>query len=171
MQNATVESMIAALDADRAANQAKFGALDPNALVYADGPWTVTNIISHLTIWEEEFLKGLQSHQAGQGYLTEMPAVENEEGEAALNAFNGRTVGERKQLSYEQALEQWANVRQQIKATLASLTPEQIAAPMVAPWGGDAASPVAQTGGCIWHEGHHLKETLAAVTGDSAEVG
>ncbi|XSG76492.1 DinB family protein [Herpetosiphon llansteffanensis] len=169
MQNPTVESMIAKLDADRAANQAKFGELDPNALVYADGPWTVTNIISHLTIWEEEFLKGLQAHQAGQSYLTEMPDLEGED--AGLNAFNARTVGERKQLSYEQALAQWASVRQQIKTTLASLTPEQIAAPMVAPWGGDAASPVAQTGGCLWHEGHHLKETLDAVNADSTQVG
>lgn len=168
MQNATVAEMIAALDADRAANQAKFGALEPTAVVYADGPWTVTNIICHLTIWEEEFLKGLQAHQAGQGYLTEMP---NLEGEAALNAFNGRTVAERNQLSYEQALEQWNNVRQQIKATLESFTPEQLAAPMIAPWGGEAAAPVAQTGGCIWHEGHHLKETLAAVGNDSAQVG
>lgn len=169
MQDATVAKMIDALDADRAANQAKFGELNPNALVYADGPWTVTDIISHLTIWEEEFLKGLQAHQAGQSYLTEMPDLEGED--AGLNAFNARTVGERKHLSYEQALEQWATVRQQIKDVLVSLTPEQIAAPMVAPWGGEAASPVAQTGGCIWHEGHHLKETLAAVGNDSAQVG
>ncbi len=93
-----------------------FKAIDSATIIYADGNWTLKDVIAHLTVWNEQGLNALLASLIGRSY----PVMSED-----LDAFNNRTVQERRNLSEEEVYDSWARARNNIKTTVSAMSSGQ----------------------------------------------
>ena len=112
--------------------------------------WTIKEVLAHLAGWDDATILALKAYLAG-----EAPPVPAERG---IDLYNVQTVAERANLNYDQIVEEWGMVRDQLSPLLDSLTDEKLAAKIVAPWG-----PTITVGALIEDMAGHEEEHAAVI--------
>ncbi len=89
--------------------------------------WTIKEMLAHLAGWDDATIATLRAFSAGQP--TPLLALRG------IDAYNAQTVAERADLKYEQTVQEWELVREQLKAILNDLPAERLGDKIVSPWG------------------------------------
>jgi hypothetical protein len=89
--------------------------------------WTIKEVLSHLSGWDDSTVQALQTFAAGQPPL--MTAMRG------ILYHNEQTVAERKELTLEQVTREWEWVRGQLIPIIEQMTEKDLTARLIAPWG------------------------------------
>ncbi len=123
--------------------------IDTKLMIYPG--WTIKEMIAHITAWEIVIHKALQAYMAGDPpyFLREQD----------FDIFNEQAVDFRASWSMEQVLQEWKDVREDLKKTIHKLKETDLTVEMVLPWGSERT--VAELIEIIGeHEGEHMNDTI-----------
>jgi len=123
--------------------------IDTKLMIYPG--WTIKEMIAHITAWEIVIHKALQAYMAGDPpyFLREQD----------FDIFNEQAVDFRAVWSMEQVLQEWKDVRGDLKKTIHKLKETDLPVEMVLPWGSERT--VAELIEIIGeHEGEHMDDTI-----------
>ena len=150
--------LIDELDAARATMRVLIADLVPDSEIYPG--WTLRQFLAHLTGWDDVTATTLRAHARGETPATPVSA--------GIDAYNAESVATRETLDLDHILKEWELAREELKAAIRALTPEQMAAPLLHPWG--RVSTVAKLVDImIEHEGEeHANELRALKTRQAA---
>lgn len=113
--------------------------------------WTIKEAIGHITAWEIVIHKAIQAHQAG-----DPPYFLHEQD---FDIFNEEAVAYRSTWSLEQVLQEWKEVRTDLKKTILSLKDDDLSDDLVLPWGSERT--MAELIEIIGeHEGEHMENII-----------
>jgi len=113
--------------------------------------WTIKEMIAHITAWE------IVIHKAFQAYITGDPPYFLREQD--FDIFNEEAVDFRATWSMEKVLQEWRDVRNDLKKTIQKLKETDLPVEMVLPWGSERT--VAELIEIIGeHEGEHMSDTI-----------
>jgi hypothetical protein len=124
-------------------------AIDTSLTIYPR--WTIKEMIAHITAWEIVIHKAIQAFQSGdQPYFLH---------EQDFDIFNEEAIDYRASWSMEQILQEWKDVRKDLKNTIQKLKETDLGIEMVLPWGSERT--VAELIEIIGeHEGEHLNDIV-----------
>ena len=143
--------LIQALDESRATMRSLIGDLTPESEIYPG--WTLRQFLAHLTGWDDVTTTTLRAHARNETPATPVSA--------GINAYNAESVATREALDLDHIVKEWELARDDLKAAIRALSPEQMAAPLLHPWG--HVSTVAKLVNImIHHEGVEHAEELRA---------
>jgi len=123
--------------------------IDTKLMIYPG--WTIKEMIAHITAWEIVIHKALQAYTAGDPpyFLREQD----------FDIFNEDAVDFRAAWSMEQVLQEWKDVREELKKTIQKLKETDLPVELVLPWGSERT--VAELIEIIGeHEGEHMEYTI-----------
>lgn len=144
--------LIQALDEARATMHTLIADLTPDSEIYPG--WTLRQFLAHLTGWDDVTAATLRAHGRGETPATPVSA--------GIDAYNAESVATRQALDLDHIVKEWELARDELKAAIRALTPEQMAAPLLHPWG--RVSTVAKLVNImIHHEGVEHAEELRAM--------
>ena len=144
--------LIQALDEARATMHTLIADLTPDSEIYPG--WTLRQFLAHLTGWDDVTATTLRAHARGETPATPVSA--------GIDAYNAESVATRQALDLDHIVKEWELAREELKAAIRALTPEQMAAPLLHPWG--RVSTVAKLVNImIHHEGVEHAEELRAM--------
>jgi hypothetical protein len=144
--------LIQALDEARATMHTLIADLTPDSEIYPG--WTLRQFLAHLTGWDDVTATTLRAHARGETPATPVSA--------GIDAYNAESVATRQALDLDHIVKEWELAREELKAAIHALTPEQMAAPLLHPWG--RVSTVAKLVNImIHHEGVEHAEELRAM--------
>lgn len=91
--------------------------------------WTTKEIISHISAWEIVIHKAIKAFTAGDPpyFLREQD----------FDRFNQEAVDFRADWSLEKVLQEWKEVRGELRATIQELDPDLLGEELVLPWGSE----------------------------------
>lgn len=113
--------------------------------------WTIKEMIAHITAWEIVIQKAIQAFLAG-----DPPYFLHEQD---FDIFNEEAVNFRASWSMEQTLQEWKDVRKDLKKNIQKLKETDLGVEMVLPWGSERT--VAELIEIIGeHEGEHMKDIV-----------
>lgn len=117
--------------------------------------WTIKEAIGHITAWEIVIHKAIQAFLAG-----DPPYFLHEQD---FDIFNAEAVAYRSSWSLEKVLQEWKQIRAELKKTILTLKEEDLSVDLVLPWGSERTlSELIEIIG--EHEGEHM-ENIKKVTG------
>jgi hypothetical protein len=144
--------LIEELDTARAEMRALIADLMPESEIYPG--WTLRQFLAHLTGWDDVTATTLRAHARGETPATPVSA--------GIDAYNAESVATRETLDLAHIVKEWELARDELKAAIRALSPEQMAAPLLHPWG--RVSTVAKLVNImIHHEGVEHAEELRAM--------
>jgi len=122
---------------------------DPELTIYPG--WMIKEMIAHITAWEIVIHKAIQTYLAGDPpYFLQ---------EQDFDIFNEEAVNYRSSWTMDQVLDEWKNVREELKKTIQKLQESDLHVEMVLPWGSERT--VAELIEIIGeHEGEHMEDAL-----------
>jgi hypothetical protein len=123
--------------------------IDTKLMIYPG--WTIKDMIAHITAWEIVIHKALQAYMAGDPpyFLREHD----------FDIFNEEAVDFRAAWSIEQVLQEWKDVREELKKNIQKLKETDLPVEMVLPWGSERT--VAELIEIIGeHEGEHMEDAI-----------
>lgn len=130
--------------------------IDPTTVIFQDSGWTVRDLIDHVSMWEDEKVKGLQAFVNDDVYLTPDFAVED------LSAYNRKMRDARLECSVDDVYSSWRTIRHQLIAVVEIMTENQLKAAMTPPWGGaDTIRAIALAQDAIRHQQEHMEQIMA----------
>jgi len=123
--------------------------VDKDLMIYPG--WTIKEMIAHITAWEIVIHRAIQTYLAG-----EPPYFLHEQD---FDIFNEEAVDYRASWSLEKVLQEWKDVREDLKKTVQKLKETDLDVEMVLPWGSERT--VAELIEIIGeHEGEHMKDII-----------
>ena len=123
--------------------------IDTSLTIYPG--WTIKEMIAHITAWEIVIHKAIQTYLAG-----EPPYFLHEQD---FDIFNEEVVNFRASWSLEKVLQEWKEVREDLKKSIQKLKETDLEVEMVLPWGSERT--VAELIEIIGeHEGEHMKDII-----------
>ncbi|MBP7687351.1 MAG: maleylpyruvate isomerase N-terminal domain-containing protein [Thermoflexales bacterium] len=144
--------LIQELDTARAIMHQLIADLTPESEIYPG--WTLRQFLAHLTGWDAVTADTLRAHARGETPATPVSA--------GIDAYNAESVATRATLDLAHIRNDWELARDELKAAIRALTPEQMAAPLLQPWG--SVSTVAKLVEImIHHEGVEHADELRAM--------
>jgi hypothetical protein len=155
------QDLINGWDNRHAAHLAILRAAPPDAVVHPRSGWTVKDIITHLSAWEEITLQAVEAFLNGSAL--EIPTAPD-----AVEAFNQNQREARRHLTAEEAFAQWEAIRDRIKALIMAFTDEQFNTPFPSSWGFLTLPQLVK--GLGVHEKQHTAE-VAALNGEQGGHG
>ncbi len=144
--------LIAELDAARATMHTLIADLTPDSEIYPG--WTLRQFLAHLTGWDDVTATTLRAHARGETPATPVSA--------GIDAYNAESVATRETLDLAHIVKEWELAREELKAAIRALTPEQMAAPLLQPWG-SVSTVVKLVAIMIHHEGEEHAAELRAM--------
>lgn len=117
--------LIEELDAARATMRTLIADLVPESEIYPG--WTLRQFLAHLTGWDDVTATTLRAHARNETPATPVSA--------GIDAYNAESVATREPLDLDHILKEWELAREDLKAAIRALTPEQLATPVLYPWG------------------------------------
>lgn len=116
--------------------------------------WTIKEMIAHITAWE------IVIHKAIQAFLADDPPYFLHEQD--FDIFNEEAVDYRASWSLEQTLQEWKDVREDLKKSIQKIKETDLGVEMVLPWGSERT--VAELIEIIGeHEGEHMEDIIKVV--------
>ncbi|GAB1422056.1 hypothetical protein MASR2M15_22630 [Anaerolineales bacterium] len=152
---------IAVFEARRAANNEVLAGIPPDTLIYAEGGWTLKDLLSHMIAWERTAIDALVYYQRGEEYIiAEFATTPTAE---AIEAFNQRMYLAHRDDPVELVWQTWDEQRAAYINTLTEayrLDPQtKINQPWVSPLDGDAYVSLEGLMKSInWHEKEHIQD-------------
>ncbi|MBN1287694.1 MAG: DinB family protein [Anaerolineae bacterium] len=141
------DSIIRRLDETRAKMRAVVEKIDKAQEVYPG--WTIKHVLAHIAGWDDAAINSLRAYLDGEP--VEMLA------RRGVDYYNEQTVTTREALGFEHIFAEWERTREQMKALIDEMSPEELAGRLVAPWGGEG--PAARLVlGLAYHEEEHAEE-------------
>jgi hypothetical protein len=124
--------------------------------------WTIKHILAHITGWDDAAASSLRAHAGGEDPAT--PAARG------IDHYNAESVATREALSFEHIVREWGLARDQLKAAIEEMPPQQMAVPLILPWGplGTLAQLVEILAS---HEVEHAEEVARIVADSEARAG
>ena len=157
----TIKStLIIGLDERRAKALAFVNPLSPDHIVHEDTGWTVKDLISHLTAFEADMIEAIQMFLDGEKYHLDL------RGQASIDGFNEIRRQEYAHKTWEQALDEWQMVRDQLRGVVIAFPESQLDTPFSTPFL-QKNTLVQAIKGCGIHEKIHLREIMEATTHDT----
>ncbi|MBZ0310779.1 MAG: DinB family protein [Anaerolineae bacterium] len=149
--------LFAHLDQTRAETESVFASIDSNTLIYADGEWTLKDIIGHLSAWEQAAVTCLQAHAEGGEARLPVQMSDDE--------YNHLNVARRKNFSIEKILLEWQETREWLKQVIEEMPDDQFMSEMTYPEGerGSATQLVEEM---IEHELEHRQDIIGVLKND-----
>ena len=117
--------LMQAFDEAREKMRAALPGIDTHMEIYPN--WTIKEMLAHLAGWDDATIIALRAFSAGQA-----PPLLALRG---IDFYNAQTVAERADLKYEQIVQEWELVREQLKAILNDLPAERLGDKLVSTWG------------------------------------
>lgn len=149
--------LIEELDTARAEMRALIADLTPESEIYPG--WTLRQFLAHLTGWDDVTATTLRAHARGETPATPVSA--------GIDAYNAESVATRETLDLAHIVKEWELARDELKAAIRALSPEQMAVPLLHPWG--RVSTVAKLVNImIHHEGVEHAEELRGMRAKQA---
>lgn len=153
-------SLIAGLDERRAEAQALVESLPPDLQVYPDSEWTVRDFMIHLTALEADMIRAMHCAIAGDEFRVDL------RDQTSVQDLYELRRSERAHHSWQQLLEEWQRVRQQLRGVVLAFPSERMETRFNTPFFQDCnLFEVVQT--CNAHESGHLAEMRAAAERDA----
>ena len=121
----TKEQLIAELDQARDVMRQLIKDLDTQCEVYPT--WTVKELLSHITGWDDGCIASLNAHLTGDVPVT--PAARG------IDYYNSTTVYERQALPLEHVIREWETTRETLKQMIRSLPESKFYEPFTFIWG------------------------------------
>lgn len=126
---------------------------DFDTIAHPDSGWTIKDIVTHLTFWDEQITHSLEAFLAGESYL--MPE------ELRVRNVNDVVREQRKAITTTQVMSAFHDATERFKALVSSVPPEQFEVEFKAPWGAPTTlTKTVQT--MVHHDTEHRQEILAA---------
>ncbi len=116
---------------DLAPIQALIADADPEQVVYDESGWRIKDIIAHMATWETEMLRSLNAFRRGGDYV-----IPNYVDDDDYNAYVALV---RMDEPIEQIFDGWEATRRWLSIVVGALTPDDLAAEMTYPWGGQGS--------------------------------
>ncbi|HZY42244.1 MAG TPA: maleylpyruvate isomerase N-terminal domain-containing protein [Anaerolineae bacterium] len=144
--------LIQELDDARVIMHALIVDLMPESEIYPG--WTLRQFLAHLTGWDDVTTTTLQAHARNETPATPVSA--------GIDSYNAESVATRETLDLAHIVKEWELAREELKAAIRALSPEQLTAPLLHPWG--RVSTVARLVHImIHHEGEEHADELRAM--------
>ena len=113
--------------------------------------WTIKEAIGHIAAWEIVIHKAIQAFQTG-----DPPYFLHQQD---FDIFNEEAVAYRSAWSLEQVLQEWKDIRADLKKTILTLKEEDLSVDLVLPWGSERTmSELIEIIG--EHEGEHMENII-----------
>jgi hypothetical protein len=146
------DQLLQELDKARAIMHQLIADLTPESEIYPG--WTLRQFLAHLTGWDDVTTTTLRAHARNETPATPVSA--------GVDSYNAESVATRETLDLDHIVKEWELAREELKAAIRALSPEQMAAPLLHPWG--RVSTVARLVDImIDHEGVEHAEELRAM--------
>jgi uncharacterized protein (TIGR03083 family) len=125
------DEVLHALERDRAQLQAALEGLDNQVMttVPVVGEWTIKDVLGHMAMWHQVGLQFIADYKQ-----TGLPKSLGFDDDAAVDAHNRREAERRRAWSVAQVGAELDTSYRDLAAAVASLTDEQLNAPLPAPW-------------------------------------
>ena len=89
--------------------------------------WTIKELLSHISGWDDATIEALQAHAHGEPVSTTVSR--------GIDAYNAKTVSTRESLSFEQVTQEWRSTREALVQALEELPDEKYNQSLTFPWG------------------------------------
>lgn len=147
--------LLTGLDERRAKAKAFINGVSPDLRVHADSGWTAKDLITHLTAFEDDMKRAIQTFMDGKTYRL------NLRGQTSIDGFNEVRRQEQADITWEQALQDWQIVRDQLRDVIIAFPEDQLDMPFSTPFMQKYALLKAVKG-CGAHEKIHISEIKSA---------
>lgn len=151
---ATPHDIIRLLDETRAALLAAAEGIDPEAIVSADGRWSLRMTLAHVQHWDELAIYALEAYQRGEEFMV---YDWNPQNPNAPDEYNARVMSQYQHVPVETIRESLTAARQRLVQSILRLTETEWIGSMRCPWG-PLRSPDRMLNGIVHHEQEHCHE-------------
>lgn len=134
---------------------------DTGRVVYHDSGWTVKDLVAHVSAWEQEMLRSLQTYVDGSEYAVE--------GYTDDDTQNAKYYARDKDDSYEQVFSRWKDIRHQLISLVDQLTDAEMQGKMLYPWH-QRGIPSGMLGSTVGHQNEHLAHIQRALRGEAHDI-
>jgi len=148
--------LIKGLDERRAKASAFVETVSPDLHVHDDTDWSAKDLITHLTAFEEDMIEAIQTFMDGGTYRLDI------RGESSIDGFNEIRRQEQASITWEQALQQWETVRDQLRGVIIAFPENQLDTPFSTPFI-MKYNLLQAVKGCGVHEKIHINEIKSAL--------
>ena len=149
-------NLIAGLDERRASASAFVESLSSDLKVHDDSDWTAKDLITHLTAFEDDMVEAIQTFLDGKSYRLDI------RGANSIDDFNEIRRQEQASISWEQALQEWETVRDQLRGVILAFPESKLETPFSTPFLQKYAL-IQAVKGCGVHEKIHITEIKSAM--------
>lgn len=118
-----------------------------------DGSWQIRDVLAHLAAWDQEVVKSIIAFKEGKEYS--IPNF-NED------AYNSKATLEMRGLTGQEVVEEWEQAREDFKAAIEDLSPQQFTGVMLYPWGDERGDITLLVKYMVEHDEEHLIEIREA---------
>ncbi len=152
--------LIAGLDQRRAQARAQVEALPPELIVYQDSDWTIRDLVIHLTALEADMIQAMHKAIDDAAFNVDL------RGQATVEDLYELRRRERARDSWQQVLDDWRRVRQQLRGLVLAFPADRMETPFSTPFFQDC-NLFQAVQACNRHETAHLAEMRAAAQRDA----
>ena len=153
-------SLIAGMDERRARAENLIRQVSPDLQVHENSDWTAKDLILHLTAVEDDMIDAIQTFLNGEKYRLDL------RGQTTIDGFNELRRHELAHTSWEQALQEWQDVRDQLRGIVIAFPESKLDIPFSTPFL-TKYNFLQAVKACGLHEKQHLNEIKLA---DRAET-
>jgi len=149
--------LISGMDERRKSAMDIVSGVSPELRVHGDqSEWTVKDLITHLTAFEEDMVEAIQAFMDGEKYRLDL------HGKTNIDDFNEMRRVDRADKTWEQALEEWQSARDQLRGVIIAFPTDQLETPFTTPFM-QKYTLMQAVKGCGIHEKMHLTEITTAL--------
>jgi len=134
--------------------RATLSGIDPELRVHADTGWRIRDIVGHIATWDREVVKSIRAFRSGTEYS--IPDLDED-------VFNQRAVLEQQELTAEQVFAEWEQAREEFKAAVQEMPPDQFSGDLLYPWGDEHGSIAHLVEYMAKHDAGHRDEIVKAI--------
>lgn len=127
----------------------------PDLSVHENSTWTVKDLITHLTAFEEDMVEAIQTFIDDEKYRLDL------RGQSDINGFNEARRKERANKTWDEALQEWQIARDQLRGVIIAFPQDKLDIPFSNPFL-QKYTLMQAVKGCGIHEKMHLKEIQTA---------
>jgi len=149
-------NLIAGLDERRAKASAFVETVSYDLKVHEDSDWIAKDLITHLTAFEQDMVEAIQAFMDGKPYRLDI------RGQSSIDDFNEVRRQEQASITWEQALQQWETVRDQLRGVILAFPSDQLDTAFSTPFL-QKYNLIDAVKGCGVHEKIHITEIKSAV--------
>lgn len=144
-------TLIRGMDERRSQAYALVTQVSPDLCVHEESGWTAKDLITHLTMVEEDMVDAIQTFTSGKKYRLDFL------GQTDIDEFNAVRRTQRANKSWDEALTEWQYARDQLRGVVMAFPEDQYDVPFSTPFF-QKYTLMQAIKGCGSHEKTHIGE-------------